>query len=119
MQSGYVATAVHHPLPSSDPVPLHCLSFGPFAFRLQLAVRDVAYHPRLPLFASAADDATIHIYHGRVYADLLSNPLIVPLKILRGHAIKDHIGVLSVVFHPTLPWVFSAAADGVIHLYTD
>ena len=91
----------------------------PADLRLQLAVRDVAYHPRLPLFASAADDATIHIYHGRVYADLLSNPLIVPLKILRGHALKDHIGVLSVVFHPTLPWVFSAAADGIIHLYTD
>mmetsp|Transcript_20811 Transcript_20811/g.31032 ORF Transcript_20811/g.31032 Transcript_20811/m.31032 type:complete len:90 (-) Transcript_20811:347-616(-) len=85
----------------------------------QLAVRDVVYHPRLPLFASAADDAHIHIYHGRVYADLLSNPLIVPVKILRGHKVTDHIGVLSIAFHPTLPWLFSAAADGVIHLYTD
>jgi len=85
----------------------------------QLAVRDVAFHPKLPLFASSSDDAAIHIHHGRVYADLLSNPLIVPLKILRGHTIKDHLGVLSIAFHPNLPWIFSAAADGVIHLYTD
>jgi len=84
-----------------------------------LAVRTVAFHPKLPLFASASDDAAVHVYHGRVYADLLSNPLIVPLKILRGHTIKDHIGVLAVTFHPNLPWVFSAAADGIIHLYTD
>ena len=39
-----------------------------------LAVRSVAYHPRLPLFASGADDATVHVYHERVYADLMSNP---------------------------------------------
>jgi len=85
----------------------------------QLAVRSVAYHPRLPLFASAADDATVHVYHGRVYADLLSNALIVPLKILKGHKIKDHLGVMAVAFHPTQPWLFSAGADGDVHLFTE
>ena len=85
----------------------------------QLAVRSVAYHPRLPLFASASDDANVHVYHGRVYADLLSNPLIVPLKILKGHKIKDHLGVMAVVFHPTQPWLFSAGSDGDVHLFTE
>lgn len=31
------------------------------------ALRCVAYHPTYPLFASASDDATIHIFHGMVY----------------------------------------------------
>ena len=84
----------------------------------KLAVRAVAYHPRLPLFASASDDGTVHIYHGQVFADLLTNPLIVPLKILKGHKVTDRLGVMGIAFHPTQPWIFSAAADGSIHLYT-
>ena len=71
------------------------------------------------MFASAADDATVHIYHGRVYADLMSNALIVPLKILKGHKTKDHLGVMAVAFHPTQPWLFSAGADGDVHLFTE
>ncbi|KOO34060.1 ribosome biogenesis protein bop1, partial [Chrysochromulina tobinii] len=84
-----------------------------------LAVRSVAFHPRLPLFASASDDATVHVYHGRVYADLLTNPMLVPLKILKAHTVKDHLGVMSVAFHPTQPWLFSAGADGAVHLFTE
>ena len=84
-----------------------------------LAVRSVAYHPRLPLFASAADDASVHVYHGRVYADLMSNPLVVPLKILKAHKVTDHLGTMCVAFHPTQPWLFSAGADGTIQLYTE
>ena len=85
----------------------------------ELALRAVAYHPRLPLFASASDDATVHVYHGRVYADLMSNPLIVPCKILKGHKITDHLGCMAVAFHPTQPWLFSAGADGQVLLYTE
>ena len=84
-----------------------------------LAVRSVAYHPRLPLFASASDDASVHVYHGRVYADLLTNPLIVPVKILRAHTTKGGLGVMSIAFHPTQPWIFSAGADGAVHLFTE
>ena len=84
----------------------------------QLAVRSVAYHPTLPLFASASDDTSVHVYHGRVFNDLLSNPLIVPVKILRGHKAADHIGVMAVAFHPKRPWLFSAGADGEIVLWT-
>ncbi len=31
------------------------------------ALRSVAFHPTYPLFASASDDATVHIFHGMVY----------------------------------------------------
>ena len=49
----------------------------------------------------------------------MQNPLIVPVKILRGHEIVKDIGVMSVLFHPIQPWCFSPAADGKVILYQD
>ncbi|XP_071957722.1 ribosome biogenesis protein bop1-B-like [Antedon mediterranea] len=82
------------------------------------AVRQVNYHKRYPLFASASDDGTVIVCHGMVYNDLLQNPLIVPVKILRGHEITNSLGVLDCQFHPNQPWVFSAGADGTVRLFT-
>ncbi|POY74510.1 hypothetical protein BMF94_2270 [Rhodotorula taiwanensis] len=81
------------------------------------ALRSVAFHPSFPLFASSSDDGSIHIFHSTVYSDLLTNPLIVPLKVLRGHEIKDSLGVLDVKWHPKEPWVVSVGADGVGRLW--
>ncbi len=82
------------------------------------AVRAVAYAPRHPLMASAADDGSVHVFHGMVYSDLLQNPLIVPLKVLSGgHSVVSGLGVLSLAFHPTQPWLFTAGADGRVLLY--
>lgn len=81
------------------------------------AVRNVCYHARYPLFASASDDGSVHVFHGRVFADLLQNPLVVPVKILRGHAVKDRLGVLDLAFHPHEPWVFSCGADSTVRLF--
>ena len=86
------------------------------------AIRSVSYHPKYPLMASSSDDGTTHIFHATVYSDLMRNPLIVPVKILSGHEInvtKKKLGVLANVFHPTQPWIFTAGADGNIHLYQD
>lgn len=82
------------------------------------AIRKVSYHKKFPLFASCSDDASIHIFHGTVYNDLLQNPLIVPVKILRGHNIVDHLGILDIQFHPNQPWIFSCGADEKARLYT-
>lgn len=84
----------------------------------KMAVRQVVYHKRYPLFASASDDGTIQVFHGMVYNDLLQNPLIVPVKILRGHTTKDSLGVLDIQFHPTQPWILSTGADGTMRLWT-
>jgi len=84
----------------------------------KMAVRSVSFHQKYPLFASTSDDGTVHIFHGTVYSDLLKNPLIVPLKVLRGHEIIDEFGVLDCVFHPLQPWIFSAGADKTIRLFT-
>ncbi|XP_026155780.1 ribosome biogenesis protein bop1 isoform X1 [Mastacembelus armatus] len=82
------------------------------------AVRGVAYHRVYPLFASASDDGSVIVCHGTVYNDLLQNPLIVPVKVLRGHVISHDLGVLDVTFHPTQPWIFSSGADATIRLFT-
>ena len=50
--------------------------------------------------------------------DLLTNPLIVPVKILKSHKVVEHEGVLDCAFHPAQPWVFTAGADGSILLFT-
>lgn len=81
------------------------------------AVRDVKFHKHLPLFCSAADDGQINIFHGSVYDDLMKNPLLVPLKVLRGHVVKQHLGVLNVHWHPTEAWLVTAGADGTARLW--
>ncbi|DBA78870.1 hypothetical protein WJX77_008759 [Trebouxia sp. C0004] len=83
------------------------------------ALRSVAFHKKYPLFASASDDASVHIFHGMVYQDLMTNPLIVPVKILRGHEMNQFEGVFDCAFHPTQPWIFTAGADGCICLFTN
>ncbi|KAF7691005.1 ribosome biogenesis protein bop1 [Silurus meridionalis] len=82
------------------------------------ALRSVAYHKHYPLFASGSDDGSVVVSHGMVYNDLLQNPLIVPVKVLKGHTIAHDLGVLDVAFHPTQPWVFSSGADGTVRLFT-
>lgn len=81
-------------------------------------MRQVSFHKRYPLFASASDDGTIQIFYGMVYNDLLQNPLIVPVKILRGHGSKDGLGVLNIEFHPTQPYLFASDATGSMKLWT-
>ncbi|XP_039571305.1 ribosome biogenesis protein bop1-like, partial [Passer montanus] len=82
------------------------------------AVRSVAFHRRYPLFASGSDDGSVIVCHGMVYNDLLQNALLVPLKVLKGHAPALDLGVLDVAFHPQQPWLFSSGADGTVRLFT-
>jgi ribosome biogenesis protein ERB1 len=83
------------------------------------ALRHVGFHPRYPLMASSSDDGSVHVFHSMVYSDLMRNPLVVPVKILRGHSVVNKLGVIAFAWHPTQPWLFSAGADGKIHLYQD
>ena len=65
-----------------------------------------------PLMCTASDDGTVHVFHARVYKDLMTNPLIVPVKKLAGHERRGNYGVMDCVWHPSQPWVFTAGADG-------
>lgn len=83
------------------------------------AVRSVSFHKgNLPLFCSASDDGFIHVFHATVYDDLITNPLLVPLKKLQGHKVINSLGVLDVCWHPREAWLFSAGADGSARLWT-
>ncbi|RMX59208.1 hypothetical protein pdam_00007730 [Pocillopora damicornis] len=82
------------------------------------ALRQVAFHRHYPLFASASDDGTVIVCHGRVFNDLMQNPLIVPVKVLKGHRVEGELGVVDCQFHPNQPWIFTAGADHLIRLYT-
>jgi len=89
------------------------------------AVRGVAFHPRaartFPLFASVGDDGQAQVFHAKVSTDEFAvgaAPLIVPLKVLRGHEVRNGLGVLDVKWHPNQPWLFTAGADGTARLWT-
>jgi ribosome biogenesis protein ERB1 len=82
------------------------------------AVRRVRCHAKYPLFASCSDDLTVQVLHANTYPDdLLKNPLLVPLQILRGHRANGELGVLDLAWHPTQPWLATTGADHTIRLW--
>jgi len=82
------------------------------------AVRSVSFNKKFPLFATSSDDCSIQVFHGRVYDDLLTNPLIVPVKELSGHEPNGNLGVLNLLWHPTQPWLVSCGADHTLRLWS-
>ncbi|EFC50690.1 ribosome biogenesis protein bop1 [Naegleria gruberi] len=83
------------------------------------AIRNVDFHKRYPLFATCSDDTTANVFHGQVYTDdWTKETQIVPVKILRGHKKRSHLGVLDCKFHPIQPWLFTAGSDKTIRLWT-
>jgi len=83
------------------------------------SIQGVCFHPTLPLFASASIDGTVHIFHGMVKGDVMSDPLIVPLKILRGNN-EIQFGCFSeIMFHPFEPWIFICGNDNNIVMFGD
>lgn len=81
--------------------------------------QSVAFHKRLPLFASVSDDSTSHIFYGLVHSDMNRNALIVPLRVIRSHELCQCEGVLDCIFHPYQPWFFSAGADRSVVMHCD
>ncbi|EFB17015.1 hypothetical protein PANDA_011079, partial [Ailuropoda melanoleuca] len=119
----WVSSLAVHPavgvwVPGGPPLPSPALTQPLPSRHHKKALRAVAFHTRYPLFASGSDDGSIIVCHGMVYNDLLQNPLLVPVKVLRGHVLTRDLGVLDVAFHPTQPWVFSSGADGTLRLFT-
>lgn len=79
------------------------------------AIRSVAFHPVCPLLASAGDDGVVQVIHGRVYDDLATDPLVVPVKTLSDF--ETGCAATQVVFHPVQPWLFAATSTGRIALF--
>ena len=47
----------------------------------------------------------------------MTDPLIVPLKILRGHEVIEGLGVLQVQWCSNQAWLVSAGADGRVSVW--
>jgi len=76
------------------------------------AIRAVKYHQGgLPLFVSTSDDGTIQVFYGKVFSDMMENPLIVPLKILRGHKVSAQASSLAVTSSTSLPVATQATSS--------
>ena len=82
----------------------------------EFAIRQVSFHKRHPLFASCSDDGNVQVFHGMVYNDLMQNPTIVPVKIVKAQRRTGGLGALACEFHPYRPWIFSSGSDGSINL---
>ncbi|KAK4525004.1 hypothetical protein GAYE_SCF07G2908 [Galdieria yellowstonensis] len=82
-------------------------------------VSSIVCHPTLALFADTSDDETVAVFHATVYEDLLQNPLIVPLKILKASCSTKGKSTWVMCWHPHLPWLFVSVNDGYVRLYAD
>jgi ribosome biogenesis protein ERB1 len=82
------------------------------------SVTTISYHSEYPLMASASNDATIHVFHFKGQSETLQEAVILPLKVLRGHAVRSMEGVKAIRFHPKQPWLISAGKDGKLLLWT-
>lgn len=83
------------------------------------AIRDISFSPKYPLFASASDDGSVNIFYGMVYNDLLSDALVVPVKVLRAHETQKSsgLGTMGCVWHPTQPWLVTTGSDGMVKMW--
>ena len=83
------------------------------------AIRGVRFSKKYPLMATCADDGHVNVFHSTVYDDLMRNPLIVPVKVIRAHHQVGRLGATAIAWHPKLPWIFTAGADGATILWQD
>jgi len=79
------------------------------------AVRTVRFHKKKPLCVTSGDDGFIYIFHSRVPRDFSTEPILIPLKILRNNERDD--GILDCLFHPSEPWLFSSGINNEIKLW--
>lgn len=85
------------------------------------AVRCARFHRApggtVPLLADGSDDGTVQVYHAKVVADSMEAPTIVPVKTLRGHVVKDALGVMDLDWHPRQPFLVTGGGDGTARLW--
>lgn len=80
-------------------------------------IKSVGYHKEFPLFFSCSRNGKLLVYYGKVTEEELTDPLIVPLKVLRASHSKNG-NYTCACFHPKQPWVFSGGEDGIIRLWS-
>ncbi|MCQ2817220.1 MAG: hypothetical protein MJ252_08150 [archaeon] len=79
-------------------------------------IKAVEYHNKYPLFSSCSQNGKLLIYYGKITEEELTDPLIVPLKVLKSE--EENKGFTCACFHPKMPWIFSGREDGTIQLWS-
>ncbi|VEL06933.1 unnamed protein product [Protopolystoma xenopodis] len=90
-------------------------------------IHQIDVHRRRPLVASACDDGTVLIVHSTVSDDLLSKPVVLPVKLIHTHQgaktkdmkIDSAMAVFSTIFHTRQPHVYTGSADGTVRQFVD
>lgn len=67
--------------------------------------------------ASASNDGSVHIFHFKVDNQTLTDAVILPLKVLKGHNKVGGEGVKDIKFHPKQPWIFTSGTDKKVLLW--
>ena len=81
-------------------------------------IKSIEYNQDYPLFMSCSRNGKLLVYHGKVYDDGLTDPLIVPLKVLKTNNTVGSNQFTCACFHPTQIWIFSGGEDGKIRLWS-
>jgi len=80
-------------------------------------IKIVGFHNHYPLFLSCSRNGKILVYHSTIYDDLVQDPIIVPLKVLKPVGSANSNFTFS-CFHPKHPWIFTSGEDNLIRLWT-
>lgn len=71
------------------------------------AIKQVQFHQGKSMVFSASKNGTINVFHCRMPSDLMSDPVFIPLKVIKGELST----IYSAVWHPKQPWIFSAGMN--------
>ena len=47
----------------------------------------------------------------------MTEPLVLPVKIIQANDVIEGVGVLDCSFHPTEPWIFTSGMDKKVKLF--
>ncbi|KAL5370163.1 Erb1p-like protein [Cryptosporidium parvum] len=71
------------------------------------AIKKVQFHQGKSMVFSASKNGTINVFHCRMPTDLMSDPVFVPLKVIKG----ELSFISSAIWHPRQPWIFTAGIN--------
>ncbi|KAK6590884.1 hypothetical protein RS030_111869 [Cryptosporidium xiaoi] len=71
------------------------------------SIKQVQFHLNKSMIFTANKNGNINIFHSRMPSDIMSDPVFIPLKLIR----EEFSTVTSAVWHPKQPWIFSSGVN--------
>ena len=87
-------------------------------------IKNVSFHSQYPLFSSCSKNGKLLLYHATISADMIKDPIIVPLKVLKPQNTDNTCKIFFYLvltyscFHPKHPWVFTSGEDNLIRMWS-